>query len=212
MEPIESFSFDNYTNLLVPYEGPGKKIRPVVKWLMIVYVVVFFGISTLLLKEQSMAQALWKSFPALACIAWLWHTRARTQEIHTPITVSFYQDAIVFDNPKAVGHKRGKNVFSRIISRIPYNTIIDANYSIGMQEVSVHGIVETEMYHIDEDGQVAETPYWTRKGRGAAGYWTNYISQEENDKVLAAIAKYAGWEVRRYGGREPPAGEQIEQK
>lgn len=206
MDPIESYTFDNYTNLLIPYEGPGKRLRPVVKWLTIAYVVVIFGISTLLLREQSMLQTLGSSFPALACIAWLWHTRARTQEIRTPITVSFYQDAMVFDNPESVAHKRGRDVRRRVIFQIPYDTVTDVDYSLGMHEVTVQGTVETKTFNRDKDGVLEATPSWTRKGKGAAGYWTKFISPEENEKVLAAITKYTGKKVYRYGGKESPTG------
>lgn len=208
MEPIEAYTFDNYTNLLVPYEGTGKKLRPVIKWLMIVYVVVIIGISTLLLKEQSLFQALGKSFPALVCIAWLWYTRSRTQEIRTPITVSFYRDAMVFDSPEDVGYKKGKNVRFRTVFRIPYDTVTDANYSLGMGEVTVHGMVESEVFYRDASGVLESSPSWTKKGKAAAGYWTKYISPEENERVLAAITKYTGKEVRRYGGKYAPAGKQ----
>lgn len=204
MNPIESYTFDNYTNLLIPYDGPGKRFRPVVKWLTIAYVVVIFGISTLLLREQSMLQTLGSSFPALACIAWLWHTRARTQEIRTPITVSFYQDAMVFDNPENVEHRKGRNVRSRAVYRIPYGTVTDANYDLGMHRVEVHGTVETKIFSRDEAGVLETAPSWKRNGKAATGYWTNFISPEENEKVLAAITKYTGKKVYRYGGKESP--------
>lgn len=199
MEPLKTFSFLDNSVRSVPFDGPLHQIRPVVKWVAIVYLLVMIVLSTLVLHEQKLSSALFQAAPILVCIWWLWKTRARQETIQVPVTISFYQNTFTLDRADTLCASLRGDVRLREFYRLEYDKVTKISYDLAYRRVMIYGHTESAFYHWNGN-EIEDRPYRTKDANdGAVSYWTDGLSPEENERLLETLTKYTGIAVERYG-------------
>lgn len=199
-EPEVQFNFLDTTTVPTPYNGPGKKIRPVIKVIVIAYFLVWVVISTLILKEQTLGEVLWGSLPALFCLGWLWTTRTKNVATTMPVGLAFYQDHFVLCNPQVFL----KPLFKKPEERSewfssPYKEVRCIRFNRTIQRVVIHSNkLDSQLYHRKGD-EVDGQPFWTRTGAAAISFSARHLTQEEFDALMGELISRTGQKVDAYG-------------
>lgn len=202
MEPIAEYSFEGMTSKLKPYTGPLYKARPFLKWLMIAYLVVLLGISTLILKEMTVWEFLRMSILPLGLLVWLIRTRARREEIREPIELILYPTHFTLVKPQTPVKERGREIPLRDVFSMNYNEVTNLRHDLGMELVTVMGRLHIEYFDYAGEARPGVAPVREKTVNGAAAFWyTTYMDPKLNEEILERLSQCTGIEVYRFGGR-----------
>ncbi len=199
-EPMAQYLFQSVTFRLVPYTGPLHKIRPFLKWLAIAYLVVVLGISTLILKEQSLEAFLGEALLPATAIAWLVHTRARWEEFAEPAEIYFYPTFFALVKPETPVREWGREVFLRDVFSMDYNEVEKISYNLGIEQVAVVGRLHSAFFNYCGEARTGVLPTREKTVNGAAAFWyTSFMDPALNEEILERLSQYTGKEITRFG-------------
>lgn len=213
MEPIAEYRFEGMTTQLVPYTGPLHKARPFLKWLMIAYLVVLLGISTLILKEMTVWEFLRMSILPFGLLVWLIRTRARRVRIKEPVELTFYPDFFTLVLPQTPFRRRGKEFPIRDVCTMKYNEVTKIRHDQGLNLVTVTGRLHAEFFDYAGEKRPGVPPRKEKTVDGAAAFWyTTYMDPKLNEEILERLSQCTGIEVYRFGGRRKSGNDHQDRK
>lgn len=200
-EPIlAKYTFNGMTSKLVPYTGRMHKVRPFAKWLMIAYLVVILGISTLILHEQTMGEFLKMSILPGWLLVWLIRTRAKRVEIAEPIELYCYETYFSLVKPQTPVKYRKGEIPQRDVFSMRYDEVTKIRYDQGLQLVTVTGRLHSEFFDYAGDARPGVAPAKEKTVDNAAAFWyTPYMELKLNDEILEFLSQKTGVSVYRFG-------------
>lgn len=200
-EPIlAKFAFDGMTSKLVPYTGRMAKARPFAKWLMLAYLVVILGISTIILHEQTIGEFLRASILPGYLLIWLIRTRAKRVEITEPIELYCYETYFSLVKPQTPVKERRGEVPRRDVFSMRYEDVTKIRHDRGLQLVTVTGRLHSEFFDYAGEHRPGVPPVKEKTVNDAAAFWyTPYMTAELNDEILDFLSQHTGIRVYRFG-------------
>lgn len=206
MQALESIALQDCCAHPIPYRGPLYRVRPLVKWILIAFLVVNVGVSTLVLQEQSLGVALRDAaIPLVVCLSWLIPTRTKNQLGPTPLIITFYPDRLTLDGPhRPVRGRGGQAVFRRRVDTIQYSGIKTLCIHTQYHRLEITGHILCEMYRPGADGQIPSAPNFRKTADGAViAYLADYNPPEVEAHILEAMERYTGKPIQRFDPANP---------
>ena len=203
----EVFNLQDSVAYPTVYSGPLHQFRPFVKWILILYLIVFVGISCLILHEESLREVIEQSAVlVIICLAWLIPTRTRSALGPADLTLTFDTDAAIFDYPAkpSVSRKTHKAVLRRECYTMRYDEITDIRFNRKYHRLEVLGDCFSQIYDLDESGRPIEPPCFSRhQTNSGSPLWAKYLSDDVMAQVMDAFTAHTGKEIQAYGESGP---------
>lgn len=120
--------------------------------------------------------------------------------VPSPIEITFYDDYLTWVYPRrSAPGTGGVDVFNRECYTLNYSKITKVRYDIAFHRVAVHGIVNAVYYRWKGDTLSVEPSFQKRTTAAVTAGLQDYQSEAEAERVLAAITKFTGKRIERYG-------------
>ena len=201
MEPLEVISLQDKFAEPIPYRGPLYRLRPLVKWVVVAVLVLYVGVFTLLLQEQTLWEAARNvGILLVICLAWLIPTRTRSRMAPPPMTIAFYEDHMVWERqPRAVTGLSGAVRIQKRVDTISYQGITGLRLQTLYHRLEVRGSILCEIYRQDKRGTLHSSPDYRKQANASVvAYLKEYNPPELEERLLAALERYTGKPVERY--------------
>ena len=187
----ERVDFPARTVHTVAYQGPAYRVRPLIKWALILLWIVYFGLVVAILRGDT----LWGgvkacAVPTLVGLLFLYRTRSRTVPAVMEASFLFYPDYLLlaYEN-SPVTDRYDRHYFRQVYYWVKYADITKICYQRAYCRLEIYGTISVRIT-ARVDGKLAQHPDLERTRAGAA--MNAYLPPERAEEIMAAVCRNSG--------------------